>query len=503
MLPSPLPAAWLAFHAQIRPHALALTDAQRGEALTYQALYQRVVQRSAGLVAAGLQAGDRVAVLADNRIETLVLLFALARHNALLLPLNWRLTVSELQFQLDDTCPRWLFHDDTHATKAAQLTGCPAIAWGSPADADLMSAVATAPALPHPEAPLLLLYTSGTTGQPKGALLSQRMVTANADNTALSWGVSAEDRTVAHAPFFHTGGLNVLTLPLLQRGGVVAVMPRFDAGQVLAAIQARAVTVFFGVPTMYEQLAAHPDFAATDFAPLRFCVSGGAPCPDALIARYQSHGVTLQQGYGLTEAGVNCFAWPRATPAYPSKIVSGKVGYPNWLTRARVVDALGKPVAAGATGELWLAGPTLCSGYWQRPEATAALFCGDWLKTGDLFTVDASGCYTIVDRLKNLFISGGENVYPAELETHLREHPEVVDCAVIGVADDRWGEVGCAFVVLRDDESPPSTQALHNFMATRLARYKLPRHYRFVKSLPLSSTGKVMKPILMAAWQRG
>lgn len=463
MLPSPLPAAWLAFHAQIRPHALALTDAQRGEALTYQALYQRVVQRSAGLVAAGLQAGDRVAVLADNRIETLVLLFALARHNALLLPLNWRLTVSELQFQLDDTCPRWLFHDDTHATKAAQLTGCPAIAWGSPADADLMSAVATAPALPHPEAPLLLLYTSGTTGQPKGALLSQRMVTANADNTALSWGVSAEDRTVAHAPFFHTGGLNVLTLPLLQRGGVVAAKSGWAAN----------CSYMVGTPK------------------------------NTVTARYQSHGVTLQQGYGLTEAGVNCFAWPRATPAYPSKIVSGKVGYPNWLTRARVVDALGKPVAAGATGELWLAGSTLCSGYWQRPEATAALFCGDWLKTGDLFTVDASGCYTIVDRLKNLFISGGENVYPAELETHLREHPEVVDCAVIGVADDRWGEVGCAFVVLRDDESPPSTQALHDFMATRLARYKLPRHYRFVKSLPLSSTGKVMKPILMAAWQRG
>lgn len=255
----PNPADWLAFHAHTRPQARALAAPAEGVLYDYASLHARVERLAGGLAARGVTAGARLAVLALNHSDTLCLTLACARLGAMLLPLNWRLTASELQYQLDDAEPAWLWHDDAHAALAGQLSG-PTCAPLATLDDWLAAPLHPTPDI-DPETPLLLLYTSGTTGRPKGALLSQRMLAANADNTALSWDLSGADSSVAHAPFFHTGGLNVLTLPLLQRGGFSVLLPRFDPGQVLSAIVNWRLSVLFAVPTMFQMLADHPDFA--------------------------------------------------------------------------------------------------------------------------------------------------------------------------------------------------------------------------------------------------
>ena len=492
----PNPADWLAYHAQVRPTAPALLAPAESLRWSYAEFHQRVERLAAGLCAAGVVTGDRLAVLAENRSDTLTLLFACARLGAMLMPLNWRLTVPELQFQLDDARPRYLFHDATHAALAAPLSGVQAVAL---TELDRWLSQARLPATDiNPETPLLLLYTSGTTGQPKGALLSQRMLAANADNTALSWDLSAADRSTAHAPFFHTGGLNVLTLPLLQRGGLVVVLPRFDPAAVLAAVGQWQLTVLFAVPTMFQLLADHPNFAGADLRSLRFCMSGGAPCPLPLMARWAERGLTFKQGYGLTEAGVNCLTLPEDYAVSHR----GSVGFPNWGTQARIVDEQGQEVGPEQVGELWLAGPTLCSGYWQRPDASAALFVGPWLQTGDLFRRDADGFYYVVDRKKDLYISGGENVYPAEVEAAIQRQPGVVAAAVIGIPDPRWGEVGCAFVQMAAGQTLDAT-ALQAALGQCLARFKCPRELRQLDALPLNSSGKVQKAELRRRWAAG
>lgn len=298
---------------------------------------------------------------------------------------------------------------------------------------------------------------------------------------------------MAHAPFFHTGGLNVLTLPLLQRGGFSVLLPRFDPGQVLSAIVNWRLSVLFAVPTMFQMLADHPDFAAAELDSLRFCISGGAPCPIPLIERWAARGLTFKQGYGLTEAGVNCLTLPEAYAVSHR----GSVGFANWGTQTRIVDEAGQDVAVDQVGELWLAGPTLCSGYWRRPDASAELFAGRWLKTGDLFRRDAAGFHYVVDRKKDMYISGGENVYPAEVEAAIQRHPGVRAAAVVGVADARWGEVGHAFVEMTAGLTL-DIDALNAHLASCLARFKRPQRIEQLDALPLTPSGKVHKVALRA-----
>lgn len=487
----PNPADWLAFHAHTRPQARALAAPAEGVLYDYASLHARVERLAGGLAARGVTAGARLAVLALNHSDTLCLTLACARLGAMLLPLNWRLTASELQYQLDDAEPAWLWHDDAHAALAGQLSG-PTCAPLATLDDWLAAPLHPTPDI-DPETPLLLLYTSGTTGRPKGALLSQRMLAANADNTALSWDLSGADSSVAHAPFFHTGGLNVLTLPLLQRGGFSVLLPRFDPGQVLSAIVNWRLSVLFAVPTMFQMLADHPDFAAAELGSLRFCISGGAPCPIPLIEHWAARGLTFKQGYGLTEAGVNCLTLPEAYAVSHR----GSVGFANWGTQTRIVDEAGQDVAVDQVGELWLAGPTLCSGYWRRPDASAELFAGRWLKTGDLFRRDAAGFHYVVDRKKDMYISGGENVYPAEVEAAIQRHPGVRAAAVVGVADARWGEVGHAFVEMTTGLTL-DIDALNAHLASCLARFKRPQRIEQLDALPLTPSGKVHKVALRA-----
>ncbi len=305
----------------------------------------------------------------------------------------------------------------------------------------------------------------------------------------MGWDLVSTDVSVVNTPLFHTGGFNVLATPLFHLGGTVVLARRFDPAETFALIARERLTVFFGVPTMFEALTADPGWAAADFSSLRFCVSGGAPCPVPLIARYGAEkGVTFRQGYGLTEVGPNCFTLP------PEDAVrkAGSVGKPNFHSDALVVDDEDRPVSPGAVGELCLRGDHVCLGYWQRPEETAAALRGGWFHTGDLVRVDEEGYYSIVDRKTDLIISGGENIYPAEVEAALYGHPAVAAAAVIGVPDARWGEVGRAVVAPRPGATLTEAELLAH-CAGRLARYKIPKSVVIVDALPQSPVGKILK----------
>lgn len=495
---------WLQRRAQLSPNHVGLVDATAGARLTYRALDDRARALATILFERyGLRQGDRVAALAANCPEYLDAFFACALLGAILVPLNWRLTVRELTAILGDCEPALMLHDTTYrglAVAAAATAGVPALlgmdAFPGP-DATL-----AAQAVPFTsqdgEEIALILYTSGTTGVPKGAMLSHRMLTWNAINTQISWGLRQSDIAPIFAPFFHAGGLNVLATPLYHLGGTI-VLPRDSSpGEVLDAIGRERCTLVFAVPTVFQMMMEHPSFTAADLSPVRFCITGGSSCPLPIIHGYAARGLEFRQGYGLTEVGVNCFSLA------PEDAVrkAGSVGLPVFHSRARLVDADDHDVAAGEVGELALAGPHVCSGYWRRPEATAEAARGGWWHTGDLARRDEEGYYYIVGRKKDMYISGGENVYPAEIEGILATHPGIAEVAVIGRPDAKWSEVGLAVVVPRRPGTLTAEEALA-FCEGKLARYKCPKSVVFADTLPRNAMGKVVKSELYARYVTG
>ncbi len=482
----------------------AVYEPRTGERLTYRSLHARVAATAAALQELGAKRGDRVAILAKNRLEHLDLLFACGRLGCLYVPLNWRLAEPELAFLLDDAEPAVLFFDAAFAA-AAQRLATPRSVRALPLDpaadgrdlASLRAACARLPAPPQADVSLddawILLYTSGTTGHPKGALLPYRQVAFNALNTMVALDLTSADRTVTYTPLFHTGGLHVLTTPMLAKGGSIVLCDGFDAGLLLQLHEAERCTILFGVPTTFEMLAEHPRFAQADLSSVRVALCGGAPCPLSLIDRYVKRGITFKQGYGLTEVG------PNVLNLNPEDVVrkAGSAGRPNLTISARVVDAQGRVVQGAGRGELQLAGPCAHLGYWRRPEATAAAFAdGGWFKTGDVVEVDGEGYYAIVDRAKDMYISGGENVYPAEVEKVLADHPRVRMAAVVGIPDVKWGEVGRAYVELAPGDGAIDGAALAAFLKDRLAKYKVPKEFVVVDELPKNPSGKVQKHLL-------
>lgn len=495
---------WLERRTQLSPERIGLVDVASGARLSYRTLNLRARALAAWLAERhGVRQGDRVAALAANRPEYLDALFACALLGAILTPLNWRLTPPELAGILRDCEPVALLCDEPQRAQAeagARAAGLatPLVEMASFPGADAALAARAAPfASDDGEEIALILYTSGTTGVPKGAMLSHRMLTWNAINTQISWGLRENDIAPISAPFFHAGGLNVLTTPLYHLGGTVVLQRDTSPAETLRVIAAERCTVAFAVPTVFQMMMERPEFQSADLSSLRFCITGGSSCPLPIIAGYAARGLEFRQGYGLTEVGVNCFS---LAPEDAMR-KAGSVGRPVFHSRARLVDEQGRAVAPGAVGELALAGPHVCSGYWRRPQATAEAMPDGWWRTGDLAQVDDEGYYFIVGRRKDLFISGGENVYPAEVEGALALHPGIAEVAVIGRPDPRWGEVGLAVVVPRQPGALAAQDVLM-FCDGKLARYKIPKAVVFTDSLPRNAMGKVVKADLYDRYVR-
>ena len=459
---------------------------------TYAELNHRAARLAAWLYAQGVGKGDRVSILAPNHLAHLDLILATAKLGFIYAPLNYRLSATEQAAIVRYLEPACLLSGETqgppHGFSGTVLSLTDYEAW--------QTGEADAEAFPEPdltpEDTQMILLTGGTTGTPKGAMQPYRQGFANAAATVLSWGLRDDDCAVQATPCFHAA-VNALTLPLLHLGARVVLQSKFDPADYLRLLVQESCTLVFMVPTMFKLLADHPGFAETDVSRVRWAVSGGAPCPEPVRAAFASRVVRFKQGYGLTEAGVNCFAAELdAAAARPET-----VGKPILYTEACIRDAEGAPVVHGEVGELTLRGPHVFSGYFRRPEATAEALRDGWLYTGDLAYRDQDGFYYLVGRRKEMFISGGENVFPAEVERALYEHPAVSECAVLGVPDARWGEVGLAAVVLAE---PISEDTLRAFLKERLATYKVPKHLVFAEALPKNSAGKILKRQLAEAF---
>jgi len=476
---------WIRDRARTTPRRVAIDFA--GGLTTYRDLDERSERLAAGFLAAGLRAGDRVATLTGSSPEHVVVFFACAKAGLILMPLNWRLAPPELAYQLEDAEPAMLLSSAEHASAAASLHERTAPLEGLATDCY------EAPPAPADDDGLLLVYTSGTTGRPKGALLTH----ANCFWTNLSFdrvaGVSDDDVVLSVLPQFHCGGWNVQTLLAWWKGARVVLEPRFDAAAALALIAQKRVTTMMGVPANYLFMAQEPRFAGADLSSLRRAVVGGAPMPETLLETWQERGIEIVQGYGLTEAAPNVLCLPPEDAARKR----GFAGKPYPYVDVALRDSESGRLLDGVTeGELVVRGPNVFAGYWRNREATEAAFADGWLLTGDVAARDDEGYYRIVGRTKDMIISGGENVYPAEIENVLHEHPAVGEAAVVGVPDERWGEACLAVVVLR---AQASEQELLAWCAERLAKFKVPREVRFVEALPRNALNKVAKAELLQA----
>ncbi len=486
---------WLARWAGYHPGRRVLRDHARDSSWTYAQAQARAVAVADHLRHdLGVRRGERVAVLAQNRAETVFLFFACVKLGAVLVPLNFRLTAHELADLLSNCEPRVLFVGDDEQAITADL---PPAATASCEQLPLsqITPLITGATDPDPEVTeqlgalddaVMILYTSGSTGTPKGVVINHRMMLWNAINTSLRLELRGSDHTLGFAPLFHTGGWHVLLTPFLHHGAATTLLDRFEPDAIIDLMERERVTILFGVPTMLQMLAERPRFATADLDSCRFAVVGGAPMPLALIDTWHDKGIPIRQGYGLTEVGPNCFSLHQDH----AKRKRGSIGQPNFYLEARVVDEDGRDCPPGQPGELWLRGETVTPGYWRQAEQTAAAITDGWFRTGDVVMRDREGFFFVVDRKKHMFISGGENVYPAEVERALTTHPCVRQAAVIGVPDARWGEVGHAFLVA--DGSPPvDATSLRRFCLDRLAKYKIPKCVTILPALPLNQTGKV------------
>ena len=482
---------YLALHARSQPEKRAAEDLTTGESWTYRAFDRAASQFAAVLRGLGLEAGDRVASLAKNRAELILLHFACARTGVIYVPLNWRLSAPEIAALIEDADPRLVVGDG--ALAQARLNGMSLD--------DLASAARKAdPWLEQStdhDAPSLILYTSGTSGRPKGVLLSERNIWQTALNFSVFGRVTHASAVLCDSPMFHVIGLITNTRPALMRGGRFLVSDGFSPGRTLQRLSDRSlgITHYFCVPQMAVSLRAEPAFDPDKLRGLTAIFSGGAPHATDSIRSWCRDGIPMADGFGMTEAGtVSCM--PLDVRQIEAR--AGSAGLIPPELHVRILDDQGKTCAAGRAGELFIKGTNVTSGYWRRPEETRDAFDREgWFRTGDIARLDEDGFLWLVDRKKDMFISGGENVYPAEIEGALVAHPHLKECAVVGVADARWGEVGHLVWVPKANVVPDLAEVIA-YLESRLARYKLPRHLTVMDALPRNGAGKLNKGSLRA-----
>jgi fatty-acyl-CoA synthase len=498
--------------AALTPDRIALKDATTDAEYTYADLDARANRTARLLSEYGVASGGRVATLSRNRPELVDLFFGTAKTGSVLAPFSHRLAARELVELAANVEPSLFVVEEPFVDLLADVReeidfDCPVLAVADdehgPTEID---ASAYADALPEDDSPVegaevsmddphLFLHTGGSTGIPKETILTHGSILWNSFNTITSWGLR-DDVTPMVFPMFHTGGWNVLTVPFFHLGGTVVIAREFDPGQVLSLVEDEGATVLVAVPAMFRMMTDHERFAEVDLSTLRFAKSGGGPCRERVMEAWWDRDVDLSQGYGLTECGPNNFAMPDDWPEGKAE----SVGKPVLHVDARAVDDDGDPVPQGEVGELELASPHAAAGYWRNEEETEAAFGSGWVSTGDLVRVDDEGYYHVVGRKKNMFVSGGENVYPPAVENAIADHPKVEEVVVIGVPDDTWGTVGKA--VVEGDESL-TIEELREFLDGRLARCAIPRHLAFVEEMPTSGPSKIDREAVREAFGAG
>ncbi len=487
---------WLSKWAEYSPIKTAVKDSHTGDSLSYRKLNNCANYLSYLLSTDyDLIKGDRVAVLAEFSLEYIMLFGAVQKAGFVLVPLNFRLTGPELDYMIGNCDPRLIICEGKYQEQLANQPNTKSVNHFISMEA-LSEKVNSAtgeqsgyqfPSLDIEETdPLFILYTSGTTGFPKGCIYTHKMAFWNSINTQLRLDITASDHTLICMPPFHTGGWNVLLTPFLHHGGSFTLVRKFESEEILQMLEDEEATLFMGVPTMLRMMSSTELFKEVTLESLRYFVVGGEAMPIDLIELWQSKNKPIRQGYGLTEAG------PNITSLHHDDAIRkiGSIGKPNFYVETKLANQEGKEVAIDVEGELWIKGPMVTPGYWQNDEATAHSLSDGWFKTGDILVKDEEGYLFVKDRIKNMFISGGENVYPAEVEKVLLQHPDVREAAVIGISDAKWGEVGKAYLVA-DTERQLTPENLKAYCQKQLAKYKIPKYFEEVEDIPKTDSGKI------------
>ncbi len=500
---------WIAKWARIQPDKPAVIS--DGTIYTYKQLDIRVNKLSHFFLDKGIKKGDRVAVLLHNCKEYIEIFFAISRIGGILVPLNWRLAIPELEFIIQDSGTDFIIFEDEFLENAEQLRKkipistcmtCSAknknttnaeMPWLADYESSISPYPETEPIMQSSSGendPHILMYTSGTTGLPKGAVLSHRKTFFNVLNASFYFDLSRKDTAIIARPLFHSGGLIVEMAPVIYKGGTIIVKKRFKPTEILETIQQHRVTILELPATVYNFILNECDIEKYDLKTIKCAFTGGERVSVALLKALKEKGLLVSQIYGLTEAST--LFW---LPIEKAEEKMGSVGSPVLHGGIRIVDERGRSVQPGNVGEVIVKGPIVMNGYWRRPDLTKKVIRGGWLHTGDLARIDEEGFVYIVDRKKDMFISGGENIYPAEIENVLLSHPKILDAAVIGVSDEKWGEVGKAFIVVKGGANLKYNE-ITAFLQDKLGKYKIPKYVEYVKKLPKTASGKIKKRLL-------
>ncbi|WMJ83243.1 AMP-binding protein [Oscillospiraceae bacterium LTW-04] len=495
------------FRARLDATRIAVTDLDTDKNYTYGDLESRANRLAHCLKQRfGVNKGDRVAIISRNRVELIDAYYATGKLGAILVPYNARLSAQELTALITSEGPKVLMYEDAFSQTAAHLQANTEVAHfvvlgqnecqGHPAYDALLKQYGDSFICCETlelEDIHLIIHTGGTTGLPKGGMISHRSEIFNSFNEICTWGLRFDDSAVIVLPLFHTGGWNLLTLPLLHAGGRLYISTGFDPKKTLEVIEKEKTTCLFGAATIFRMMVEQPDFAASDLSSLRWIMAGAAPTPLNIMQAFWDKGIKFILGYGMTEAGPNNLSTPAqfvSQSVVEQKFAS--VGKPMYLSLVKLVDDDGNEITTPDTpGELLWSGPQIFSGYWHNESETKATLVDGWVHTGDMATVDADGFYYIVGRKKNMFISGGENVFPPEVESALYDIEAIRECCVFGVPDEKWGEAGKAVVSLKPGMTITKQEIL-NKLNTKLARYKIPKYITFVDDVPKNNVGKIV-----------
>ncbi len=485
---------WLIQRTHLSSNKIALIDIDTDEEMSYKDLYISTMKWVAIFKNNDFKKGDRIAVISSNTIELFPILFACGIAGLIYVPLNFRLSQVELNELVNDCQAAGVIYHHSFDMIVNSLQVSKKICLGEdrkvvPKNFDSGGDKISI----HSEDPFLMIYTGGTTGKPKGVVLSHRAVNFNAMNTIISWGLSEEDKTINYMPLFHTGGINALCMPILMAGGTVVIGNTFDANNALEATDRFEATISLFVPTMYHEMVHHPYFKTSDFSSMKVFLSGGAPCPANIYKHFQQKNLQFKEGYGLTEAGPNNFF---IRPEDAEKKI-GSVGKNMLFNEVSILNEHGNHTRINEAGELLVRGAHLFTHYWNNREATENSFYDGWFKTGDIAKIDEAGDYYILGRKKDMIITGGENVYPIEVEQCILTVEAVDEVAVVGIPDEKWGEKVVAYITLKSGEHIDEEE-LKKYCKKYLGTFKIPKRFFILENMPKTDVGKIDKNSLLS-----